>query len=425
MDNIAISIYNLNNYAQRIANICGRISRLDGRLTSLYGMVGWTDLWNLIQSDALTCYSKKLGACKSYLEQTASDFDIFESSISNIPSSILKTSHSFKKNPILPNKYWTLEQKLVRIILNGAMGNGLIGFGEAEAAKKSFWDGTLEYDDDNTLLSASPQYGNYKNKKVKRIIEQDKKNVVDNLPNDDFYDNPKGTILDATVEKTIEHNVLDESLTGDAGFATGALNLKILHYEQFHSSASAGLYVFDKKGKKICSPSVSAEIGTSFAYIQVSADGRIGLGEDNNFWGLYGSIEAETLTAEVKGKLALNRKEIYVGLDAEVIAAEVSGSGGISVLGVDLGFTGGLKAGLGAHADFGFTDGKFKVDIGGAIGVGFDVGFEVDISGTVDTVIDFASSAWDETINTVSGVADGVGDFFNDVGDNIANFFGV
>ena len=404
MSNIELNIHRLNGYADRIGRVNCEVLELDKRIKSLYCQVGLLDLRKLIQSDALTCYSKKLGACKSYLEQTASDFDIFESSISNIPSSILKTSHSFKKNPILPNKYWTLEQKLVRIILNGAMGNGLIGFGEAEAAKKSFWDGTLEYDDDNTLLSASPQYGNYKNKKVKRIIEQDKKNVVDNLPNDDFYDNPKGTILDATVEKTIEHNVLDESLTGDAGFATGALNLKILHYEQFHSSASAGLYVFDKKGKKICSPSVSAEIGTSFAYIQVSADGRIGLGEDNNFWGLYGSIEAETLTAEVKGKLALNRKEIYVGLDAEVIAAEVSGSGGISVLGVDLGFTG---------------------DIGGAIGVGFDVGFEVDISGTVDTVIDFASSAWDETINTVSGVAYGVGDFFNHVGDNIANFFGV
>lgn len=56
------------------------------------------------------------------------------------------------------------------------------------------------------------------------------------------------------------------------------------------------------------------------------------------------------------------------------------------MLGTDIGVSGAVKVGIGAHAEVGYTDGKFKVDVGAALGVGVDIGFEVDISGTVDAV---------------------------------------
>lgn len=424
MSDIMLGISRLNDYANRIANVNSRVSRLDRRIRSLYNQFGLLDLWNLIRMDSLTSYSERLCRCQSHLEQTASDFSDAELAISNNFFSILNLKNTMASviDAInFSNGFWTEEQKLIQLVFRYGMGSGLIGYGIAEPAKKSFWDGTLKFSDGDTSFSATPKYGSYKNKKAKRVIKQGKHSFIDNRPDDDFYNN-RGTILEAKVDHKIEHSVLDENMGGDVGFAQGSLGLKLLSYEQFHSSASAGLYIFDKDGNKIFSPSVNAEIGTSVAYIQVDAEGRIGLGEDNKLLGLYGNVEAEALSAELKGKFSfIPGKEVYTGLNAEVTAAKISGSGGISVLGTDIGVTGGLKVGLGAHADVGFTDGKFKVDVGGAIGLGFDLGFEIDVSGTVDAVADIATDAWNGTVDFVSDVADGVGDFFSDVGKGIGN----
>ncbi len=78
MSNIELNIHRLNGYADRIGRVNCEVLELDKRIKSLYCQVGLLDLRKLIQSDALTCYSKKLGACKSYLEQTANDFQLVE-----------------------------------------------------------------------------------------------------------------------------------------------------------------------------------------------------------------------------------------------------------------------------------------------------------------------------------------------------------
>lgn len=78
MADIIVDTYKLNQYAQRIADVNRRINRLDYRLNSLYSRVGLQGLWNLMQADALTCYSWRLLRCQSFLLQTASDFDKVE-----------------------------------------------------------------------------------------------------------------------------------------------------------------------------------------------------------------------------------------------------------------------------------------------------------------------------------------------------------
>ena len=79
---------------------------------------------------------------------------------------------------------------------------------------------------------------------------------------------------------------------------------------------------------------------------------------------------------------------------AEATAAELEGSLGVNVLGGEVGVSGSVSVGVGAHADVGYKDGVFKFDIGASIGLGGSVGSEVDIGGMVDTVCDAAESAW-------------------------------
>ena len=80
---ITVDTYKLRDYAQRLQRINGRISRLDGRLDSLYWRVGLLDLWNLMQADILTGYSWRLNRCVSYLNDTATDFENAESALLN------------------------------------------------------------------------------------------------------------------------------------------------------------------------------------------------------------------------------------------------------------------------------------------------------------------------------------------------------
>lgn len=80
---ICIDTYKLRNYSQRIQAINSRITRLDGRLDSLYWRVGLLDLWNLMQADLMTGYSWRLLRAASYLNDTASDFDAVETELIN------------------------------------------------------------------------------------------------------------------------------------------------------------------------------------------------------------------------------------------------------------------------------------------------------------------------------------------------------
>ena len=78
---ISVDPYKLRNYAQRLQAVNSRITRLDGRLDSLYWRVGLLDLWDLMQADMLTGYSWRLNRCTSYLTDTASDFENAETAI--------------------------------------------------------------------------------------------------------------------------------------------------------------------------------------------------------------------------------------------------------------------------------------------------------------------------------------------------------
>ena len=76
-----VDTYKLKNYASRLKEVNRRISKLDGRLDSLYWQVGLLDLWNLMKADILTGYSWRLTRCASYLSDTANDFNNAENDL--------------------------------------------------------------------------------------------------------------------------------------------------------------------------------------------------------------------------------------------------------------------------------------------------------------------------------------------------------
>lgn len=246
--------------------------------------------------------------------------------------------------------------------------------------------------------SLTPKYGEYKDEDAIHKHKQDTlwsgKKVNAETP---WYDK-KGTILEAEAEAKVEGSVLEGRIGASGEYGNGSIEGKFLTGEA-HAKISGGLYVYDrdKDGNvtRIFSPGVDAEIGASIAAITLAADGRFGLGANNNMLGVYGNAEGSALSAEAKAQFTASSGQIYGKASAEANLVEAKGSAGVSVLGTDIGVSGSVKVGIGAHAEAGFVDGKLKVDVGAAIGVGFSVGFEVDVSGTVDAVCSAAKSAWD------------------------------
>ena len=172
-----------------------------------------------------------------------------------------------------------------------------------------------------------------------------------------------------------------------------------------HASVSGGLYVIGSDGEKKFSPGVNAEIGASVTAFELSYENQL-LGDENLGLNVDAKVTAgkADATADAKvqvfgsdGKLDV---QAGVGISAEAIAGEIEGSIGTNVLGGEIGVNGSLNVGIGAHADVGWRDRKFKVDVGASVGVGASVSLEIDVGGMVDTISDTATAAWE-------GVKDG------------------
>ena len=118
--------------------------------------------------------------------------------------------------------------------------------------------------------------------------------------------------------------------------------------------------------------------------------------------GLNSDVEVKAGDAGAKADIGVQlygedgklKPQFGASAKAEATAAELEGSLGVNVLGGEVGVSGSVSVGVGAHADVGYKDGVFKFDIGASIGLGGSVGSEVDIGGMVDSVCDAAESAW-------------------------------
>lgn len=167
-----------------------------------------------------------------------------------------------------------------------------------------------------------------------------------------------------------------------------------------HASISAGLYTIGKGGDKRFSPGVNAEIGASVTALeagwedQLLGDENLGVNADASITLGQASAQAD-MTAQIFSEDGKVNLQVGASAKAEAILAEAEGSVGVNVLGSEVGASGSVNVGVGAHAEVGYRDGVFKADIGASLGVGVSVSLEVDLGGMVDTVVDGASAAWE------------------------------
>lgn len=172
-----------------------------------------------------------------------------------------------------------------------------------------------------------------------------------------------------------------------------------------HASISAGLYRIEADGRKTFSPAVDAEIGASVTALEIDWENQL-MGDENLGLNADASITVGEASANASAKAQIfgedGKLNVQAGLEAkaEAIAAEVEGSVGVNVLGGEVGVKGSVNVGVGAHANVGYRDGVFKIDVGASLGVGASISLDVDVGGMVDTVCDAAQAAW-------SGITDG------------------
>lgn len=203
------------------------------------------------------------------------------------------------------------------------------------------------------------------------------------------------------IQKSADVGLVDVSggLQGQYGSLEG--NVKV-GYAEAHANGYVAGYTYDSDGHKQLTVGIGGEVGTSITGL--SASGKALLG--NDYSGIFVKGKAEVLKGEVKAgtdlSLMKNGKvdpNLYVGGSAEFVLAGAEGTVGRRVLGTDIGVTGGVKVGVGVHANVGYHDGKFVVDVGAAFGVGADVKLDIDVSGTVKMVGD--------AVDKVAGTAKG------------------
>ena len=167
----------------------------------------------------------------------------------------------------------------------------------------------------------------------------------------------------------------------------------------------------------------SASAEATFGKVEANAQGSIGVGNiqgsigasataftateqaelGSDMLGVYAK-STQTIgrvSAKAEGSAGIIDKDgnfdpsLYVGASAEAIAGEITGEVGVKLAGADVGVKGSLNYGVGAHANIGYKDGKFSVDVGATLGVGGSVSLEIDVSGTVNAVKDHATAIWD------------------------------
>lgn len=224
-------------------------------------------------------------------------------------------------------------------------------------------------------------------------------NEIDEKDAPDFYKRnvTLGEIkFDKRASVSLYDGTFDTLLSGTATVTIGEA--------EAHGNFAAGCYIIGKNGEHLFSPGVSAKVGVSVTGFnatyenQLLGDEMLGANVDGSVSALSASANAEMnvnfMGKDEKGNVVFD-PQVNVGVNAEAVLVEAEGSVGVNVLGGEVGVSGGVKVGVGAHADVGYKDGVFKCDIGASLGIGFDVGIEVDVGGMVNTVADAASSAWD------------------------------
>lgn len=399
MADIIVDTYKLNQYAQRISAVNGRISRLDRRLDTLYTRVGLLGLWNLMQADALTCYSWRLVRCQSYLQQTALDFEGTERLLlGEDPANfdgvsvgdIVKAYGTAASDAINRSGAIDKLEELVKI---------------AETAKP--------YLIGSVLNMVSPVTG---------LLYLTSGVFVGNTPSVTDPSRKPSSSADAD---WLGYELADGNpgITAWLGKASAEAENEWgyagvnAYLGKAEASADADFAFMETKKKKEYKDGkwvestetvfVKAEAGAGASVSAVAVDGEAGVGTDM----LGAEIEAEgsagNAKAEAKGEFSISDEGIDANIQGEAMVSAVEGEvkGTINILGIEItGKIGGHAGALGVGGKAGIVNNKFVLE--------GEVAALLGVSGGVE--IGFNDEGWD---NFTEGVEKGWNDFTEGVGD--------
>lgn len=176
-----------------------------------------------------------------------------------------------------------------------------------------------------------------------------------------------------------------------------------LSEDQWAAGLCSDIYAYAGYSFLTASGEAGVEDGTAFAKGKAAVLNANGYAQFTDYLRgqanvnvLYAEGEAKAdATAQIFGDDGKLDVQLGASAKAEAIAAEAEASAGINILGGEVGVEGGVNVGIGAHADVGYRDGIFKVDIGASLGIGASGSIDVDVGGMVDTISDTATAAWD------------------------------
>lgn len=147
--------------------------------------------------------------------------------------------------------------------------------------------------------------------------------------------------------------------------------------------AAAGVYI--KDGKTVAG--VRAAASFSVSAMSFNAQGKYG--DDDLNIHFNGSLELDKLVGSVEAELST--AGVKLAGEAGIYVVDASIAGGVTVAGIDATLEASLTVGIGANFDFEVSrDGKMKFEIGAAVGLGLDLSLEVDASGAIEAIGDFA-----------------------------------
>ena len=396
MADIIVDTYKLKQYSQRIDNVNNRIKRLDYRLDSLYTRVGLLGLCKLIQADALTCYSWRLVRCRSYLQQTALDFEGTERLI-------------LREDPT------NFDGVSVRDIINayGTIVLDTINKDQNIDKLEELIATTKPYVITSVLSMVSPvagllyltsgvAYGN-----TPSFIDSSRKPSAnadaDWLGYELADGNPGITAWLGKASAEAENEWGHAGVNAYLGKAEAAADADFV----FMETKKKKEYVDGKWVEKTVTEFITAEASAGASVSVLAVDAEAGVGTDM----LGAEVEAEgsvgNAKAEAKGEFSITEDGVNanVGGEAMVSAVEGQASGTINILGIEIkGKIGGYAGAVGVEGKVGIEDNKFVMEGGAAALLGVSGGVEIG----------FNDEGWD---NFTEGVKEGWNDFTDDVED--------
>lgn len=396
MADIIVDTYKLNQYAQRISAVNGRIKQLDRRMDVLYWRVGLLGLWNLMQADALTCYNWRLVRCQSYLQQTALEFagterlilgedptnfdgvsvgDIICSYRPIVFDDINKSNLEDKLEELLSTSTPYVIQNVLNMV-SPVAGLVYLTSGVAYGNTPSFTDPSRK-----SSASADADWLGYE--------------LADGKPGITAW------LGKASAEAENEWGYA--GVNAYLGKAEAAADADFA----FMETKKEKEFVDGQWVERTVTAFVSAEASAGTSVSVLAADGEAGVGTDMLGAEIAAEGSAGNAKAEAKGEFSITEDGVNanVGGKAMVSAVEGEAKGTINIFGIEItGKIGGYAGAAGVEGKVGVEDNKFVVEGGVAAVLGVSGGIEIG----------FNDEGWE---NFTQGVQEGWNDFTDGVGE--------